>query len=64
MSKDKFKSMKQRLVKRCLNWAEKNMSMVAKEVLIKSVAHTIPTYTIGVFKLWAEITQLIRKFWT
>jgi hypothetical protein len=37
------------------------------EVLIKSVAQAIPTYTMGVFKLPAsaseEITQLIIKFW-
>jgi hypothetical protein len=43
------------------------MSMAAKEVLIKSVARTIPTYTMGVFKLPAstceDLTQIIRKFW-
>jgi hypothetical protein len=67
MSKEKFKSTKQRLVKRCSNWADRNMSMAAKEVLIKSVAQAIPTYSMGVFKLPAntceELTQIIRKFW-
>jgi hypothetical protein len=67
MCKDKFKTTKQRLVKRCSNWVEKNMSMAAKEVLIKSVAQAIPTYLMGVFKLPAgacdEITQIIRRFW-
>jgi hypothetical protein len=32
MSKDKFKSTKQRLVKRWSNWAEKNMPMAEKEL--------------------------------
>jgi hypothetical protein len=67
MSRDKFKSTMQRLMNKCSNWADKNMSMAAMEVLIKSVAQAIPTYTMGVFKLPAstceELTQLIRKFW-
>jgi hypothetical protein len=33
------------------------MSMAAKEVLIKSVAQTIPTSTCE------DLTQIIRKFW-
>jgi hypothetical protein len=41
--------------------------MVAKEVLIKSVVHAIPTYIMEVFKLpkqlCEELTQLIRFFW-
>jgi hypothetical protein len=39
------------LVNRCNTWAEGHMLMGAKEVLIKSVAQAIPTYTIGIFKL-------------
>jgi hypothetical protein len=41
--------------------------MAAKEALIRSVVQTIPTYTMGVFKLPAyiceDLTQIIRKFW-
>jgi hypothetical protein len=51
MGKERFKSTKERLVKRFSNWAEKHMSTGAKEVLIKSVAQAIPTYVMGVFKL-------------
>jgi hypothetical protein len=65
--KEKFKSTKQRLVKRCSNWDDQNMPMAAKEILIKSVAQAIPTYMMGVFKLRAstceDLTQIIRKFW-
>jgi hypothetical protein len=67
MNDGKFKSMKQKLVNRCSNWAKKNMSMAAKKVLIKSVAQAIPTYTMGIFKHPAstceDFTKLIRKFW-
>jgi hypothetical protein len=51
MSKDKFKTTNERLVKRCSNWAEKHMSMGVNKVLIKSVAQAIATYVMGVFKL-------------
>jgi hypothetical protein len=53
MGKERFKSTKERLVKRFSNWAEKHMSTGAKEVLIKSVVQAIPTYVMGVFKLHA-----------
>jgi hypothetical protein len=66
MSKNKFKSTKEKLVNKCTSWAEEHMSMEAKEVLIKSVAQAIPTYTMGVFKLPSstceELSRLIRKF--
>jgi hypothetical protein len=43
------------------------MSGGAKEVLIKSVAQSIPSYVMGVFHLPAtfcnELTQMIRNFW-
>jgi hypothetical protein len=67
MDDGKFKSTKQKLVTKCSNWAEKNMTVAAKEVLIKSVAQAIPPYTMGVFKLTAstceDFIKLIRKFW-
>jgi hypothetical protein len=43
------------------------MSRGAKEVMIKSVAQSIPTYVMGVFKLpptlCDEMMQMIRYFW-
>jgi hypothetical protein len=38
INKDKFRSTKEKLIRRFMNWVERNMSMRAKEVLIKSVA--------------------------
>jgi hypothetical protein len=67
MSKGKFKSSKECLVKRLSHWSGRLMSSGAKEVLIKSVAQAILIYVMGVFKLLdtmcEDITQLIRKIW-
>jgi quinolinate synthase len=67
MGKGKFKTTKEKLVNKCTAWAERHMLMGAKEVLIKSVAQAIPTYTMVVFKLplstCNEMTQIIRRFW-
>jgi hypothetical protein len=59
--------LKEKLISRLSNWAERNMSSGAKEVLIKAIAQAIPTYIMSVFKvpvtLCDELTQLIRRFW-
>jgi hypothetical protein len=57
MSKEKFKSAKEQLVKRLSNSSERFMSMGANEVLIKSVAQAIPTYIMGVFKLPSSMCE-------
>jgi hypothetical protein len=66
IGKGKFKSTKEKLVKRFSNWDEKHMSIGAKEVLIKSITQAILTYVMGIFKLpvgmCEEMAQLIRKF--
>jgi hypothetical protein len=66
MSKDKLKTIKERLVHKFNNWVVRNMSSGAKEVMTKVVARAIPMYMMSVFKLPAslcdELTQLIRYF--
>jgi hypothetical protein len=66
ISKEHFKTTRGQLAKRFTSWAERYMSMGAKEVLIKSVAQAIPAYVMGVFKLLAslceEMNQMIRYF--
>lgn len=48
-------------------WIEQILSVGGKEVLIKSVAQTLPTYAMGCFKLprglCEHIDSLLRKFW-
>lgn len=49
------------------DWSDKNLSMAGKEVLIKSVAQALVTYTMGVFKLpmglCEDLMQQIRQYW-
>ena len=45
----------------------KLLSTAGKEILIKTVAQAIPTYTMSVFKLPSalcyEMTSMVRTFW-
>jgi hypothetical protein len=56
-----------RFSKRANDWSEKYLSSGAKEVLVKSVLQSLPTYAMSVFKFSAdlcdELEQLIRNFW-
>lgn len=67
MKGDRFQPMKERLGKRLKDYTEKNMSLGAKEILIKAVAQAIPTYIMSVFKLplglCNDLTSIIREFW-
>ena len=48
-------------------WKEKRLSQAGKEVMIKAVVQSIPTYSMSVFKLpvclCKDIEVMIRKFW-
>ena len=46
-----FKYLKDRIWKHVQGWMEKCLSTGGKEVLIKSVAQAIPTYSMACFKL-------------
>lgn len=67
MKATQFQPLGERLSKRMTNWNEKYMSAGAKDVLIKSVAQALPTYTMGMFKMsdkfCEEYSQLVRNFW-
>ena len=51
MKAEKFQPINDRFNKRLSDWNERYMAMAAKEVLIKSVAQALPTYTMSVFKM-------------
>lgn len=64
-----FRYLKDKVKASIQNWAEKNVSRSAKEILIKMVAQTLPTYAMNVFLLPLEITRDIEKsmskfFWS
>ena len=48
-------------------WKEKLLAQAGKEVMIKAVVQSIPTYSMRVFKLpvglFKDIEAMIRKFW-
>lgn len=49
------------------NWKNTFLSQAGKEVLLKAVAQSIPTFAISVFRLpkrvCANINSLMEKFW-
>jgi hypothetical protein len=67
MKKGKFQPSKEKLSKKCTNWAEKFMSMAAKDVLIKSIVQAIPIYIMSMFKLpvgfHEDYMRIVRNFW-
>ena len=48
---DTFAFVKERVWRKLQGWKGKLLSRASKEVLIKAVAQSIPTYTMGVFQL-------------
>ncbi|XP_075636695.1 uncharacterized protein LOC142608925 [Castanea sativa] len=62
-----FAYIKERVWKELQGWKGRMLSRVGKEVLIKAVSQTIPTYTMGVFllpaKLCNELDALCARFW-
>ena len=60
-------SLKERIVQRLKGWKEKFLSKAGREVLIKAIAQSIPTYAMNCFQLpktWCdEISSLISSYW-
>ena len=62
-----FAYLKDRVWKKLQGWKGMLLSRASKEILIKAVAQSIPTYTMSVFllplKLCDELNSLCAKFW-
>ena len=62
-----FSFLKDKVWKKLQEWKGKTLSQAGKEILIKAVAQSIPTYTMGVFqlpaKLCEELQALCSRFW-
>ena len=62
-----FSFLKDRVWKKLQGWKSKLLLRARKEVLIKAVAQSIPTYTMGVFqlplKLCNELNVMCARFW-
>ena len=62
-----FTQIKERIQAKMQGWKEKLLSQARKEVMIKAIVQSIPTYSMSVFKLpvglCKDIEAMIRKFW-
>jgi hypothetical protein len=62
-----FSGLKERVAHRIQGWKERLLSKAGREILIKSVAQSIPTYTMSCFKVpkgWCEdIQAMVANYW-
>lgn len=62
-----FKDFRERIAKRVTGWKEKFVSKVGREVLIKTVAQVIPTYSMSLFQLpktlYSDMNSIMAKYW-
>ena len=62
-----FNGLKERVAHRIQGWKERLLSKAGREILIKSVAQSIPTYTMSCFKVpkgWCEdIQAMVANYW-
>ena len=62
-----FDDLKEKLGNKLFGWKEKLLSNAGKEILIKSVAQAIPSYTMSCFKFLDascdELAGMVRQFW-
>ena len=62
-----FAFVKERMWKKAHGWKEKLLSRAGKEVLMKSVLQSIPSYVMSVFMLpitlCNRINSIMRSFW-
>ena len=62
-----FKGLLERITNKVMGWKEKHISKAGREVLIKTVAQAIPTYSISLFKIpkviCDGINSILAKYW-
>ena len=62
-----FEDLQEKITKRVMGWKEKTISKAGREVLIKTVAQTIPKYSMSLFELPTSIcdniNSMMAKHW-
>ncbi len=62
-----FAQLKEKVWKKVNGWKEKLLSQAGKEILIKVVAQSMPTYTMNCFllpkRVCKELQSIVRQFW-
>ena len=62
-----FREIQEWVTKKVMGWKEKHISKAGREVVIKTVAQAIPTYSMSMFKLpkkiCDDINSVLAKYW-
>ena len=62
-----FKEFQEKIAKRVMGWKERYISKAGCEILIKTIAQAIPTYSMSLFKLprsiCDNINSLVARYW-
>ena len=56
-----FKDLQEKITYRVLGWKEKYISKARQEILIKTVAHAIPTYSMSILKIPRALCDAINS---
>ena len=56
-----FKELGEKITRRVMRWKEKYISKAGREILIKTVAQAIPTYTMRIFKIPKVLCDIINS---
>ena len=62
-----FKGVRERIAKKVIGWKEKLISKAGREILIKTVAQAVPTYTMSIFnipkQIYEDINTILARYW-
>ena len=59
---DTFKGLQEKITKKVMGgWKKKFISKAGREILIKTVAQAIPTYTMGIFKIPKVLRDMLNS---
>ena len=56
-----FRELREKILKRVMGWKEKFISQARREIIIKTVAQAIPTYTMGILKIPKSLCDTINS---
>ena len=58
-----FKDLQEKITKPVMGWKEKFISKAGREILIKTIAQTIPTYSMGIFWIPKALCDTTNSTW-
>ena len=62
-----FKGVKEKITKKVTGWKEKLILKAGREILIKTVAQAVPTYTMSIFnipkQIYEDINTILAWYW-